>query len=279
MEQCSCGRLVLKKGMKRHLTTEAHLRALGGDKETSPKEPSIQEEEDSGFEMYMEDEKDDFGIDSNDDFLGEFCNDKFETEKTKDELAEIKKESALLREKQKLDALKDKESNKFKKTAQKETGEDDNDIFSTNGSELIELERRTLLKKVQQYKFLFPKELKGFKIKKNATAKELEAYIAECEAIVSLDGTEKFVLDGLYQAIAVVEGVTALTQDWDISGLHLILKNNLQFQQLAKILFVKYNTFSKVAPEYQATFIVLTSAYICKMGNSQRKKMMRAQGQ
>ena len=188
-------------------------------------------------------------------------------------MAEIKKEASLLREKGKLEVLKQREANKFKKGKKDE--EETDDVFSKEGSEIIGAERRTLIKKVQQYKFLFKTELKGFKIKKNATVEELKAYLVECETIVSLDGTEQFVLDGLYQALAVVEGVSALTQDWDISGLHMMLKNNLQFQQLAKILFVKYNTFSKVAPEYQATFIVITSAYICKMANSHRKRQQK----
>ena len=261
--------------MARHLKTSLHFRGLEkGEKEDN--DENGENDDESGIEMEFEvegDEEEDFGIEPNNDFLADFCNDKFEVEKTKDELAEIKRESAILREKGKLESLKQKEANKFKKAATPELGEDDDpEMFSKDGSQILGSEKRTLIKKVQQYKFLFKNELKGFKIKKHATVEELKAYIQECETIVSLDGTEQFVLDGLYQAIAVVEGVTALTQDWDVTGLSLMLKGNLQFQQLAKILFVKYNTFSKVAPEYQATFIVLTTAYICKMGNSQRKK-------
>jgi hypothetical protein len=207
--------------------------------------------------------------------LAEFGNDRFELEPSKDDLRELKRESAMLKEKLKLDALKarEREARKFKKEVKHPENEDD--IFSKEGSEIIGIEKRTLMKKLQQYKFLFPKELKGFKVKKGGSIEELQQYITECEAIVSLDGTERFVLDGLYHAIAVVEGVSAYTQDWDISGLSQLLKQNLQFQQLAKILFVKYNTFSKVAPEYQAVFIVLTTSYICKVGNSQRKKMAK----
>ena len=275
MINCSCGRSVLKKGLNRHLKTPAHLKGLGAEEPND----NIEMEIDEGSvetEHLLEDE--DYGIEDlneNDDYLADFGNDKFEKEVTKDELAEVKRETSILREKQKLDALKNKESKKFKKDI-KEVKEDDDDIFSKEGSELLGSEKRIFLKKIQQYKFLFKNELKGFKIKKNATNDELKAYITECEAIVSLDGTEQFVLDGLYQAIAVVEGVTTLTQDWDISGLSQMLKSNLQFQQLAKLLFVKYNTFSKVAPEYQATFIVLTTAYICKMGNSQRKRIAKS---
>ena len=280
MITCECGQSVLAKNLSRHKKSRAHSKHLGEEPKEKTKseeniEIEIQEDDDGSEESNVS--VVDYSDDDGNDFLNEFSNDKFEQEKTKDELADMKKETQLLKEKLKLDALKEKEAKKFKKEVHKETGEDDNDMFSKEGSEILGLERRTLLKKVQQYKFLFPKELKGFKVKKTATVDELKSYIIEMEAIVSLDGTEKFVLDGLYQAVAVVEGVSSMTQDWDISGLHLMLKNNMQFQQLAKMLFVKYNTFSKVAPEYQAVFIVLTSAYICKVGNSQRKKAMKTQ--
>lgn len=290
MVVCNCGRTINEKYMKIHLKSKAHASFMNkqalGQTETEKENVKMEIEEtptDNDTQTQDElDDAEDFGMDElneNDDFLGEFNNDTFQTEPTKDELAEIKKETALLREKGKLEALKQKEANRFKKELKKDPviGEDDADVFSNEGSEIIGLERRTLMKKVQQYKFLFPKELKGFKIKKKATVEELKAYVQECETIVSLDGTETFILDGLYQAVSVVEGVSSLTQDWDITGLAQMLKGNLQFQQLAKILFVKYNTFSKVAPEYQASFIVLTSAYICKIGNSQRKRMLKAQ--
>ena len=284
MINCSCGRSVSKQCMAKHLTTKIH--EMGLAKQTESVENikfEVVDTENISVSIGDDDDEEelDFGIDENDDFLGEFSNDTFQTEPTKDELLEIKKQSALLREKGKLETLKQRENNRFKKDIKKDKviGEDDTDVFSNEGSEIFGLEKRTLLKKVQQYKFLFPKELKGFKIKKKATVIELKAYVQECETIVSLDGTEAFVLDGPYQAISVVEGVSSMTQDLDITGLSQMLKGNLQFQQLAKILFVKYNTFSRVAPEYQASFIVLTTAYICKMSNSQRKKTMRTQGQ
>ena len=126
---------------------------------------------------------------------------------------------------------------------------------------------------------LFKKELKGFKVKKNCTVDELKAYLAEIEVIINIDTTESFILDGIYSSLQVIEGVSALTQDWDFTGLANILKNNLQFNHLAKQLLVKYGSFSKVSPEYQCLFIVVTSAYVCKMKNSHQKKLLRQQQQ
>ena len=274
MINCSCGRSVLKKGLNRHLKTPAHLKGLGAEEPND----NIEMEIDEGSvetEHLLEDE--DYGIEDlneNDDYLADFGNDKFEKEVTKDELAEIKRETSILREKQKLDALKNKESKKFKKDI-KEVKEDDDDIFSKDGSLLLGSEKRFLLAKVLQYKSIFKKELCKFKIKKTASCEEMKKYIEEMEIIVSIDSTEAFVMDGIYSALQMVEGVSSNTQLYDISGLSNILRSNLQFQSVCKQLYVKYGTFARCPPEGQLVFIVATSAYICRSVNLKRKQHER----
>ena len=281
MIECNCGKSVAKASYSRHLKSKIHLKLVGGneavvdesknDNVDTEDATDADDEEDNGTE---DDQSNiEFGIES-DDFLEEFQNDKFETEPTRDELKELKKESQILKEKQKLDALKEKESKKFLKKPELGIGIDD-DIFSKEGSEILGKDIRLLQAKVIQYKQMFKKELKGFKVKKNATVEELEAYLGEIEVIINVDSTEAFVLDGIYSALQMVEGVSSLTTDWDISGLCSVLKTNPQFNHLARQLLVKYGSYSKIAPEYQCVFILVTTAWVVKMKNSHTKKQLR----
>ena len=284
MIECNCGKTVAKTSYSRHLKSKVHLKSVGDNGDENKKVEN--ENEDTGETMEDDDEVSEsedeqsnieFGIEG-DDFLDEFQNDKFEVEPTKDELKEMKRESQILKEKQKLDALIEIEAKKFLKKPELGIGIDD-DIFSKEGSEILGKDIRLLQAKIIQYKQMFKKELKGFKVKKNATVEELEAYLGEIEVIINVDSVNAFVLDGIYSSLQMVEGISALTQDWDISGLSVVLKENPQFNHLARQLLVKYGSYSKIAPEYQLTFTIITTAWICKMRNSHIKKQMRQQHQ
>ena len=174
--------------------------------------------------------------------------------------------------------MKEKEAKKFLNKPDLGIGIDD-DIFSKEGSEILGKDIRLLQAKIIQYKQMFKKELKGFKVKKNATVEELEAYLGEIEVIINVDSTEAFVLDGIYSALQIVEGISSLTQDWDISGLCSVLKTNPQFNHLARQLLVKYGSYSKIAPEYQCVFILVTTAWVVKIKNTHIKKHLRQQQQ
>ena len=100
---------------------------------------------------------------------------------------------------------------------------------------------------------------------------ELQSYVDEMEVIVSIDSTEKFIMDSFFASVQMVEGVSAYTQNYDITGLSNILKNNISFQSVAKQLYVKYGSFAKCPPEGQAIFILVTSMYICTQVNRKRK--------
>ena len=132
--------------------------------------------------------------------------------------------------------------------------------------------KRLLLAKVLQYKTIFKKELSKFKVKKSASLTELQAYINEMEVIVSIDSTEAFVMDGIYQALQMIEGVSVNTQYYDISGLSIMLRSNLQFQQVCKQLYVKWGSFAKCPAEGQLVFILITTAYVCRTVNMKRKQ-------
>jgi hypothetical protein len=173
---------------------------------------------------------------------------------------------------QKIKAEQEKIFKKVKKHIKDDASVASNEVFSGKPTEIIGIESRTLLSKIKQYKILFPNELKSFKIKKKPTTEELQMAIDEMDAIVSTNSVDNFITDGILQSLQVIEGLSTRT-NYNISGLSMMLKNNPQFHSLAKQLYVKYGTFSRVGPEYQLIFLVATSCYICRQKNASRPQM------
>ena len=150
--------------------------------------------------------------------------------------------------------------------------EDDNSLFDDKGTEILGKERRVLLSKIQQYKNLFPDELKKFKIKKNCSTQDLTLYLEEMECIVNTDTVEQFLTDSIIQCIKLTEGVSSYTK-YDISGCADMLKSNKQFHTLCKQLYVKYKVFSNIPPEWRIIILVSTTAYMCKVKNVKKKEL------
>ena len=151
-----------------------------------------------------------------------------------------------------------------------ETGDD---LFSEKGTEIIGQEKRTLLAKITSYKQLFKDELKGFRVKKGASVEELKATIDEFESILNTSGVDQFLTDGVLSSLRVIEGVSANTQNYNVSGMTDMLKSNPHFHSLAKRLFLKYGAFSGTPVEMQAVFLVATTAFICRQKNMKRNEM------
>jgi signal recognition particle GTPase len=162
-----------------------------------------------------------------------------------------------------------KEQEKQKKMKPKE--DDENSIF--NPTQIIGRDKRILLQKIAQYKNLFPEELKGFKIKKNPTCEDLNVYIDEMDSIISTSNVDTFLTESILASIKMIEGVSAFTKNYNISGLADLLKANKQFHQLAKQLYLKYGVFEKTPPETQMIFLIATTAYICKCKNSKKAEL------
>ena len=158
------------------------------------------------------------------------------------------------------------------KSNKKSNNEIDDSMFSQNGSEILGRDKRILLTKIRQYKSLFPEIFKTFKIKLNATSQELQNYIEEMDSIVECDSCEQFLLDSILQCIKLIEGVSSYTK-YDIQGLADLLKQNKQFHQLCKQLFIKYKIFTALPIESQMVIMVTTSAYICNTKNKRRGEM------
>ena len=153
----------------------------------------------------------------------------------------------------------------------KTNADDEDDIFSKNGTEILGENKLLLINKITQYKQLFKAELKTFRIKKNANEEELEAFLAEMETIVSISSIDIFITDSILQTIRMIEGVSSYSNKYDVSGLAEILKNNPQFSNLTKQIYLKYNTFSKVPPEVQLGLLVITTGYVCNLQNKKKK--------
>jgi len=167
--------------------------------------------------------------------------------------------------------IRPKRSAKIKKEI-KSQFEDDNSLFDEKGTEILGKDRRILLSKIQQYKNLFPDELKKFKIKKNCSLQDLNLYLEEMETIVNTDSVEQFLTDSIIQCIKLTEGVSSYTK-YDISGCADMLKGNKQFHTLCKQLYIKYKVFSNIPPEYSIVILVSTTAYMCRVKNARKKEL------
>ncbi len=169
--------------------------------------------------------------------------------------------------------------NIFKKIQNNEITTIDTDVMlepKTTKSKSIdnsntEVKDKILLQhKIKQYKILFPDELKKYKVKPNSSVVKLKEHLEEIEVLINLSSVDTFIMDSIFYCIKVVEGVSARTKNYNIQGLADILKDNEQFMKLCKQLYLKYNTFENVPPEYQLIMIVSTSAYICMQKNKHK---------
>jgi hypothetical protein len=158
-----------------------------------------------------------------------------------------------------------------KKRVTKSTSKsEDTDIDSLFGGEPTEImgkDKILLLRKAKQYKTLFPSELKTFKLKKNPTVKDLSDAVQEMEIMVETGGVNEFLEDSVIQCIKVLENVSAVSPTYDVRGMSLMLQHNPQFKKLSKILFVKYNIYQNIPPEFQMLMLVGTSAMLANNKN------------
>jgi len=145
--------------------------------------------------------------------------------------------------------------------------------YNTDNSNSNVKDKILLEHKIKQYIILFPNELKNYKVKPNSSVVKLKEHLEEIEVLISLGSVDTFIMDSIFYCIKVVEGVSARTKNYNIQGLADILKQNDQFMKLCKQLYLKYNTFENVPPEYQLVMIVSTSAYVCIQKNKHKAEI------
>ena len=149
---------------------------------------------------------------------------------------------------------------------------DDDSLFGDDATPILGKDKRILIAKLHQYKNLFPNELKKFKIKTNSSPDQLKACLDEMEAIVETSSIDQFLTDSILQCIKLIETGTSRTK-YNISGTAEMLKSNPQFHNLVKQLYVKYNIFAKVPPEFQLVLLVGTTAMLCKTKNDKKLEL------
>ena len=99
---------------------------------------------------------------------------------------------------------------------------------------------------------------------------DLKDALSEIENLIEVNSVDGFILDSIFQCIKLIEGVSAITKNYNVSGMSDLLKTNPQFNNLCRQLFIKYGIFRSVPPEYQLILIVSTTAYICTNKNKRK---------
>ena len=133
-------------------------------------------------------------------------------------------------------------------------------------------DRRILTSKIQQYKNLFPEILGKFKLKKNPTVEDLQEVLEEMEVMVNCSSVEDFLNDSILQCLKMIEGASSYSR-YDVSGMSDLLRQNKQFHQLSKMLYIKYKVFSNIPPEYQMVMLMATTAYVCVEKNKRKASL------
>jgi hypothetical protein len=149
-------------------------------------------------------------------------------------------------------------------------------MYSSNDDDdatpILGKDRRILTSKIQQYKNLFPEILGKFKLKKNPTVADLQEVLDEMEVMVNCSSVEDFLNDSILQCLKMIEGASSYTR-YDVSGMSDLLRQNKQFHQLSKMLYIKYKVFSNIPPEYQMVMLMATTAYVCVEKNKRKASL------
>ena len=206
-----------------------------------------------------------------DTFLAELGSDQYLPKPTKASIKnEEKANKKMLQEQERENKRQAKEAKREEVARMKEMKkkEDDNDsLFGGEPTEIMGKDKILLLRKAKQYKTLFPVELKTFKLKKNPSVKDLADAVEEMEIMVETGGVNEFLEDSVIQCIKLIENVSAISPRYDVRGMSLMLQSNPQFKKLSKILFVKYNVYQNIPPEFQMLMLVSTCAMLANNKN------------
>ena len=200
------------------------------------------------------------------DFLKNLENGSFTPEPSEKDVKQLKREAKEYeREVKRQVAEQERQQRKLEKQMKKEE-EDEGD--KPAGPEKIRL-----IMKIKKYQELFPDEVKHFKMKKNPSVEQLEAYIEELQIITESGGMDAFFNDIVLECIKGVENISTCTENYNISGVSILLKSNKKFNTLCKQLQLKYNIFVNVPPEIQLVLIISTTSMLCMNKNKNKKEL------
>jgi hypothetical protein len=200
-----------------------------------------------------------------DTFLDEMCNEPVEQEEN---IVYTQYEDEPIKKPRKSRAKKPKTDDEHKNINDMENEE----LYADDATPILGKDRLQVIKKIESYKILFKDELKNFKLAKNPTIDMLEMALAEIETIIELGTIDSFITDSIIQCIKLTEGASSYTK-YNLTGLSALLKENKQFHNLLKQLYLKHKVFSEVPPEYQLLMLVTTTGILCVQKNSSKNQM------
>ena len=205
-------------------------------------------------------------------FLDDMENGAFVNPPTEKELIQNQKENEKMNKKE--EKQKEQERKRLEKIMMqqpkasiKETSKEP-EIDETDGADKIRLQIR-----IKKYIELFPDECKDFKIKKNPTKEQLEEHIKELEILSESGGLDTFMNDMIFECIKGAEQLSSYTENFNVSGLSMLLKSNKKFNKLCKQLQLKYNLFVNVPIEIQLVLIISTTSVLCINKNKNKKQL------
>ena len=205
-------------------------------------------------------------------FLDDMENGAFVNPPTEKELIQNQKENEKMNKKE--EKQKEQERKRLEKIMMqqpkasiKETSKEP-EIDETDGADKIRLQIR-----IKKYIELFPDECKDFKIKKNPTKEQLEEHIKELEILSESGGLDTFMNDMIFECIKGAEQLSSYTENFNVSGLSMLLKSNKKFNKLCKQLQLKYNLFVNVPIEIQLVLIISTTSVLCMNKNKNKASL------
>ena len=87
-------------------------------------------------------------------------------------------------------------------------------------------------------------------------------YLDEAQAILDTNSVDNYANEAIYHILQVLEGASTNFKNYNLTGLTNLLKGNIQFNQLVKVLCAKYSVFSSTPPEFILALTVMSSMYI-----------------
>ena len=260
MHICTCGKEINKKYLKKHLLSKFHLENSNENKE------NIQEDDIQEDDIQEEIINNDNIMDEHE-YLSDF-NNTFQIQNMENIVKNDKKPIKKV-------VFNDIITKRNKKCDDDEMSIKSDDLFSNkNKTPLLGKTKRQLTARIRSYKLLFKEELKSFRVKKNASEEELEKYLEEIDSILSTSKIDAFISDWIYYVLQILEATSQRFPNYNLKGITEALKNNVQFNELMKILSIKYGVFNNMPPEIQMAFIVIGTGFLTITNNRRERELL-----
>ena len=258
MHICTCGKEINKKYLKKHLLSKFHLE----NSNENIQEEDIQEEiiNNDNIEDNIMDEYEN-------EYLSDF-NNTYQIQNMENIVKNDKKPIKNV-------VFNDIITKRNKKCDDDEMSIKSDELFSNkNKTPLLGKTKRQLTARIRSYKQLFKEELKSFRVKKNATEEELEKYLEEIDSILSTSKIDAFISEWIYYVLQMLEVTSQRFPNYNLKGITEALKNNVQFNELMKILSIKYGVFNNMPPEIQMAFIIIGTGFLTITNNKRERELL-----